>query len=642
MPSLQSFATSFSNIFGGNHADIATAGAGGADKKSASDQFSSLLDVVGNVGDGSNNKQVENSKKDDVKEPVAVAVTTPAAFRDNNKDTIKDSTKKVDDNDNAPQKLSAALDNRNNKDDARKPDKADSTTSKDSAQAAGSDKKTDKLSGKANNDNSSDDKDSGNVDVASELDKLKEKIADKVDSLSDLLGIISRLLAGANGAVANIDVSIVQQSQTQITVTGDNENTAIVGDGQATDALAVFANLKDVLSQLEQFLQAAKGQGTPLTEEQNTNLTAINNALQNDLNALKSLFPQAGINNKGDTQSIFNQLLQAQQTTQPQENVDSATVQTSFTQVGDVKSLLQDDIALIKAALLKFKNDGINAPAKIESEAPKFQVQAQPLISDTVANNNIKQVRTDNSKADSAVFSSVSVIAAVDQPVVNQGIQIQNSNSSTPAAIAVQSVIGSESDSSSSNGGFSNNSGQGGNSQAQISLGALGATSTRSAGGAASTQFSNLLNRADQVPVSEQVVFHVKSAIGSGNSKISIQLHPEDLGKLDITLDVDSKGKTGVTITADNKQTLDLLQRDSSGLQKALADAGLKTDSGSLSFNLRGGEKEGQGQNQYQAASQYQKSQQDEILPEELNIASLAAVTRSYTINVPDGLDIKI
>ena len=34
------------------------------------------------------------------------------------------------------------------------------------------------------------------------------------------------------------------------------------------------------------------------------------------------------------------------------------------------------------------------------------------------------------------------------------------------------------------------------------------------------------------------------------------------------------------------------MQRDSRGLERALQDAGLKTDSGSLSFNLRG---EGQG-----------------------------------------------
>src|SRR3546814_824286 len=45
------------------------------------------------------------------------------------------------------------------------------------------------------------------------------------------------------------------------------------------------------------------------------------------------------------------------------------------------------------------------------------------------------------------------------------------------------------------------------------------------------------------------------------------------------------------------RSTLDLLQRDARGLERALQEAGVKTDSGSLSFNLRG-----QGQNHEQQA----------------------------------------
>jgi flagellar hook-length control protein FliK len=107
-------------------------------------------------------------------------------------------------------------------------------------------------------------------------------------------------------------------------------------------------------------------------------------------------------------------------------------------------------------------------------------------------------------------------------------------------------------------------------------------------------------------------------------------------------MEVGANGKTRVHITADNQQTLDLLQSDSKGLQKALADAGLKADSGSLSFNLRGGQGEGsggnQGQNQAQAASNYRKShiEDEPILP------AIATVTRSYMVKMPDGLDINV
>lgn len=41
-------------------------------------------------------------------------------------------------------------------------------------------------------------------------------------------------------------------------------------------------------------------------------------------------------------------------------------------------------------------------------------------------------------------------------------------------------------------------------------------------------------------------------------------------------------------VTVERPETLELLQRDARGLERALQDAGLRTDSGSLNFNLRG------------------------------------------------------
>jgi flagellar hook-length control protein FliK len=41
-------------------------------------------------------------------------------------------------------------------------------------------------------------------------------------------------------------------------------------------------------------------------------------------------------------------------------------------------------------------------------------------------------------------------------------------------------------------------------------------------------------------------------------------------------------------VTVDNRDTLELLKSDARGLERALRDAGLKADSGNLSFSLRG------------------------------------------------------
>jgi flagellar hook-length control protein FliK len=622
MPSLQSFIATFNNISGGNSADSLSGEASGA-KKSASDQFSSLLDVVGNIEVDNNPSRASfraSSKKTDIKDPVAVDV--PSVFRDSaNKTATKDVTRSDVSNKKQVERSSESSDdvrdskaNFSQKTDAPKP-----IEKKDTAQSTQSTPKTDKL------ESSADKSSVGAVEDVSTDNELKTESSDKVDNLNNLLDIISQLLAGAGGVVVSVATEV------QVTELGDDSVLPVDELQDALDPLAVFADIKAVLSQLQQFLQAVNTQNTPLTEEQNATLAAINNALQNDLSALKNLLPQTA--DGDDVQSIFNQLLQTKQVSQAQKDASNVAPQPVFTAIADVKTLLQNDISLIKDMLQKFKNDVAPLPLKLEVAAPQLQVETIDAASGN-DNSNVLNLNLRNNKVESA-------IPAVEQSQSQQILQPQNNNNTllSPAAAAVQAAIaGGDADANTggNSGQQSNNAGQ------QFSTAGLTASSARSTGGIGTTQFSNLLNSTSQTPVTEQVVFHIKSAVGNGMTRISIQLHPEDLGRLDITLDVDTKGKTGVTIIADNKQTLDLLQRDLQNLQKALSDAGLKSDPDSLSFNLRGGDREGQGQNQFQAANQYQKMRPDELPPEDLNIASLATVTRSYTVKLPDGLDIKI
>ena len=56
-------------------------------------------------------------------------------------------------------------------------------------------------------------------------------------------------------------------------------------------------------------------------------------------------------------------------------------------------------------------------------------------------------------------------------------------------------------------------------------------------------------------------------------------------------------GRVHTHVTADNKDTLAMLQRDSRGLEKALQDAGLKTE-GSMTFSLAGDGQQAQGGNE--------------------------------------------
>lgn len=88
----------------------------------------------------------------------------------------------------------------------------------------------------------------------------------------------------------------------------------------------------------------------------------------------------------------------------------------------------------------------------------------------------------------------------------------------------------------------------------------------------------------------EQLVDHVGLTIASrirdGVQQIKIQLHPAELGRVDVKLDFNQNGLAHVSISADRHDTLDLLQRDIKTLERSLADAGIKIQNGNLSFDF--------------------------------------------------------
>lgn len=114
------------------------------------------------------------------------------------------------------------------------------------------------------------------------------------------------------------------------------------------------------------------------------------------------------------------------------------------------------------------------------------------------------------------------------------------------------------------------------------------------------TSFANLVKSAKESAIAtpaQQIAVHVSRGVKDGANRFEIELHPADLGKVDIRLDISKEGLVRAVLTADNQSTLDLLQRDKNALTQTLEKAGLETDSGSLSFNLRGQESRDQQDN---------------------------------------------
>jgi len=92
----------------------------------------------------------------------------------------------------------------------------------------------------------------------------------------------------------------------------------------------------------------------------------------------------------------------------------------------------------------------------------------------------------------------------------------------------------------------------------------------------------------EEKKVVEQVVVKIHNAAKDGVQKLSMRLNPPELGQIHVQLDIASDGKTSLTLSADTKETLALMQRNAKELERGLLDTGMKTDAGSLSFNLRG------------------------------------------------------
>ena len=131
----------------------------------------------------------------------------------------------------------------------------------------------------------------------------------------------------------------------------------------------------------------------------------------------------------------------------------------------------------------------------------------------------------------------------------------------------------------------------------------------------------------------EQVAVQIQRAAQNGVGRLTVDLQPAELGRVEIKMSVDKDKNVTASVVVDRPATLDLLQRDARNLERILQDAGLQTDSGSLSFSLRNSGGDGQGQNQGGGAG---KGKRGETGGSDAAAAASAA-TRPTVVATADG-----
>lgn len=154
-----------------------------------------------------------------------------------------------------------------------------------------------------------------------------------------------------------------------------------------------------------------------------------------------------------------------------------------------------------------------------------------------------------------------------------------------------------------------------------------------------------------RVAVPEQVQVAVKQASKDGIDRIMIQLQPEELGRIDVRLDMHADGRAHIVFTVDKADTFEQLQRDARVLEKALQDAGVQADAGSMEFNLR---QHAQQEMPGDGYGERRQGQEQAFVPDNGTSASGPAVgtetamddtdtiTHTYTLTPEQGLDIRV
>ena len=166
---------------------------------------------------------------------------------------------------------------------------------------------------------------------------------------------------------------------------------------------------------------------------------------------------------------------------------------------------------------------------------------------------------------------------------------------------------------------------------------------TQTAHAARSVNLTPTPGHINQAPVTEQVHVAIQQASKEGVDRITIQLDPIDLGRVEVSMQTHRDGQTHIQFLVDKPETFDSLSRDARFLERTLQEAGIKADTGSMQFNLRQPPQQnvqadvnGQGQPQ----QQNQTEKQDEQHVSSAVAVPAALIANHYILNVREGVDI--
>ncbi|UTW54530.1 flagellar hook-length control protein FliK [Kordiimonas sp. SCSIO 12610] len=120
--------------------------------------------------------------------------------------------------------------------------------------------------------------------------------------------------------------------------------------------------------------------------------------------------------------------------------------------------------------------------------------------------------------------------------------------------------------------------------------------------------------------VKNQFNLAVSRAVSGGEQEFTVRLNPGDLGRVNVRLQFIDNGNLRAQVAVENPETLELLQKDAKGFERALEASGYKAEQNGISFSLEDSNQESAGRALAEAIQQ--EKARDELAARPDNFAS--------------------
>ena len=372
-------------------------------------------------------------------------------------------------------------------------------------------------------------------------------------------------------------------SQDKQTAAGYENSNVTSQAGQSGDTQAVTAlDTTVVINAVGGSLQAEQAQNNDLAKVNADQKLAAVNGDGKKRNGIHSAQLQTGQHQSQGTKNQNAQAAANAQQTDPNvranNNLQQQTAQLAQTLGQDAK--MRVDV-------------GITQEAEILSSRPTSTLSAGSVLASTNKAQGQNGQQANHQPAANSQGIAAQVAAAQAQGGQTQAQNQQSGGASAQAQASVQATASSSSAGSGSTGIHSAGPTTAGAEQANANNAANANANTQQSQQSQQAQQTQQMARPQQSmqsSVAEQVSVKITKALQAGQDRITIRLNPAELGRVAVKMELAFDGRTTAIVTADNRDTLDMLRRDSSDLQKALEEGGLQLSDKDMQFNLRGEE----------------------------------------------------